>query len=85
MAATEFFEVKLVRSGAGRARRQRRTLAGLGLKHVNQVVCLRDSEAVRGMLYKVVHLVEVIPKTGMLPPSNRAKTAARANGPAEGV
>jgi large subunit ribosomal protein L30 len=78
MAATKHFEVKLVRSGAGRTDRQRRTLAGLGLKRMNQVVFLGDSEAIRGMLYKVVHLVSVTPRTGEKPPSAREKAAVRA-------
>lgn len=78
MAATKYFEVKLVRSGAGRTDRQRKTLAGLGLKRMNQVVCLRDSEAIRGMLYKVVHLIAVTPKSGEMPLSARAKAAVRA-------
>jgi large subunit ribosomal protein L30 len=77
MAQTNHFEVTLVRSGAGRSDRQRRTLAGLGLKRLQQTVYLNDSPAIRGMLYKVVHLVTVKPVTGERPPSARQKAAAR--------
>lgn len=70
---TKHFEVQLVRSGAGRSKTQRLTLLGLGLKYVNQIVYLKDTPAVRGMLYKVVHLLKVVPKTGKQPLSSRAK------------
>lgn len=78
MAATKHFEVKLVRSGAGRQDTQRATLRGLGLTRVGRTVYLRDSEAIRGMLYKVVHLISVTPKTGEMPMSSRQKALARA-------
>jgi ribosomal protein L30 len=39
----------------------RRTLVALGLRHHQQTVQLRNTAAIRGMLYKVRHLVEVTP------------------------
>ena len=39
--------------------RQRKTLRGLGLKRIGKSVILKDSPAVRGMLAKVAHLIEV--------------------------
>lgn len=72
------FEVKLKRSGVGQPATQRRTLEGLGLTRFGRTVFLKDTPAVRGMLYKVVHLVDVAPHTGEVPPtSNRARAAAR--------
>ena len=53
--------VKQVRSGIGHADTYRRTLEALGLRHHQQVVTLPDNPSVRGMLFKVRHLVEVSP------------------------
>jgi large subunit ribosomal protein L30 len=51
--------VRQVRSAIGHDRRQRRVLRGLGLRRHQQTVELEDTPAVRGMLAKVRHLVEV--------------------------
>ncbi|HEY6854492.1 MAG TPA: 50S ribosomal protein L30 [Gemmatimonadales bacterium] len=53
--------MRQVRSGSGHAARLRRTLEALGLKHHQAVVVHPDHPALRGMLYKVRHLVEVTP------------------------
>jgi large subunit ribosomal protein L30 len=53
--------VKQVRSGIGRPAIHRRTLAALGLRHHQDVVVVRDTPAMRGMLLQVRHLVEVTP------------------------
>ena len=73
MATTRYFEVKLRRSGNGRHFTQRDTLHGLGLRKFGKTVFLKDTPAVRGMLYKVVHLVEVTPHEGTPPPSSRTR------------
>ncbi len=39
---------------------QRDTIRGLGLRRLNQVVTLQNVPAVRGMIKKVLHLVEVV-------------------------
>jgi len=52
--------IKLVRSGIGRPRKHRLVLKGLGLAKLNQVVTRQDTDAVRGMIRKVSHLVEVV-------------------------
>jgi len=39
---------------------QRATLAGLGLNRVGRVATLEDTPAVRGMIRKVQHMVEVV-------------------------
>ena len=49
------------RSGIGRPAVERRTLEALGLKHHQDAVVKPDHPAVRGMLYRVRHLVEVTP------------------------
>jgi len=51
--------VRWVRSAIGFNRKQRATLAGLGLKRLHQTVELEDTPAVRGMIDKVIHLVVV--------------------------
>ena len=53
------FTVKLVKSPIGYDRRQRATLRGLGLRRLQQTVELKDQPAIRGMVGKVQHLVEV--------------------------
>ena len=52
--------VKQVRSGAGRLPQQIATLKGLGLNKINRTRTLEDTPAVRGMIAKVAHLVEVV-------------------------
>ena len=51
--------IKQVRSGSGHPARLKRTLEALGLKHHQDEVVHPDHPALRGMLYKVRHLVEV--------------------------
>ncbi len=51
--------VKLVKSPIGYDRRQRATLRGLGLRRMQQTVEVADQPAIRGMIDKVRHLVEV--------------------------
>lgn len=42
---------------------QRATMNGLGMKRREQVVTLENTSAVRGMIKKVLHLVEVVAET----------------------
>lgn len=53
-------KVKLVRSMIDCTPKQRQTLAALGLRRIRQVRELPDNDAVKGMIKKVEHLVEVI-------------------------
>jgi large subunit ribosomal protein L30 len=53
--------VRQIRSGIGRPGRERRTLEALGLAHHQSEVVKPDHPAVRGMLYRVRHLIEVTP------------------------
>ena len=48
-----------VRSTAGRRFDQKRTIRALGLRKLGQTVEHGDSPSVRGMIYKVQHLVTV--------------------------
>ena len=53
-------KIRWVKSQIGYDRRQRATLRGLGLRRLNQTVELEDTPAVRGMIFKVNHLVVVL-------------------------
>jgi len=54
-------KVKMVRSPIGCPSDQRATLKGLGLTRMNQERELEDTPAVRGMIFKVKHLVSADP------------------------
>mgnify|MGYP005857371799 CR=1 FL=1 len=51
--------VTWVKSSIGYRADQKATIAALGLKKLNQTVVHQDNQAVRGMIQKVRHLVEV--------------------------
>jgi large subunit ribosomal protein L30 len=51
--------VTYVRSAIGYNVRQKRTIKALGLRRLGDVVSHDDSPAVRGMVNKVSHLVQV--------------------------
>ena len=59
MSAGKTVTVTQVRSEIGYDRRQRATLRGLGLRRMHQSVSLEDTPSVRGMIFKVRHLVMV--------------------------
>ena len=46
-----------VRSAIGRKADQKATLKALGIRRMNQAVVHRDSPEIRGMIFKVSHLV----------------------------
>lgn len=51
--------IKQVRSGIGRLSTHRRTLRALGIRRHQQSVVHTETSAIRGMIRKVSHLVEV--------------------------
>lgn len=53
-------KVKLVRSWIGCTPKQRNILAALGLKRPHMVKEFKDTPAIRGMVAKVTHMVEVV-------------------------
>lgn len=57
---TETLKLKYVRSAIGRPEAQKKIISGLGFRKLNQVVERVDTPAVRGMVTKVSHLVEVV-------------------------
>jgi large subunit ribosomal protein L30 len=58
-AQSKTIQVKLVRSPIGYNKTQKATVRALGLTKLHQVVEKEDSPAIRGMINRVSHLVEV--------------------------
>lgn len=52
-------QITLTRSIIGRPETQRKTVAALGLKKMQQTVEVEDNPAIRGQINKVSHLVTV--------------------------
>ena len=59
-------KITLRRSRIGSTPRQRDVLRGLGLRRINSSVVRPDNTSIRGMVTKVIHLVEVesVPSVG---------------------
>ena len=53
-------KVPQIKSGIGCPEDQKRTLKAVGLGKMHATVDQVDNDAVRGMLFKVKHLVEVV-------------------------
>ena len=56
--------VKQIGSPIRRPAKQRQTLIGLGLNKMHKTRELEDTPAVRGMVAKVPHMVEIIEERG---------------------
>jgi large subunit ribosomal protein L30 len=52
-------EIKLVKSQIGVPKKLKKILVGLGVKRTNTSVIRKDTPEIRGMIFKVKHLVEV--------------------------
>lgn len=62
-AARKTIRVRQVRSAIGRPPSQRAVLGSLGLRRIRHEVEREDTPAVRGMVAKIPHLVEVVEET----------------------
>ena len=60
MAAKKTVTVEQIGSPLRRPSDQRATLVGLGLNKMNRRKVLEDTPAVRGMIAKIPHMVEII-------------------------
>lgn len=60
MAKEKTLRIRQVRSAIGRPRKQREVLRGLGLRRIRHEVVRSDTTAVRGMVAKIPHLVEIV-------------------------
>ena len=52
--------IRMIGSVIGCPEKQRATVRGLGLRRLHQVVEREDTPAVRGMVKKIPHLVEIV-------------------------
>ena len=52
-------KIKLVKSGIGCSTKQKRVIRGLGFRRLNQTIARPDTPQIRGMIFKVKHLLEV--------------------------
>ncbi len=52
-------KIKQVRSAINRHESQKRTIRALGIRRLNHEVVQPDNPQIRGMVFKVQHLVEV--------------------------
>jgi large subunit ribosomal protein L30 len=58
-------KLRLVRSGICTPKDQKATLRGLGLRRLGQRAVRPDAPAIRGMVHKVRHLVEIEGEVGI--------------------
>ena len=59
-APVKRLKVTLLKSTIGFDRKQAGVVEGLGLRRIRHTVDLADTPAVRGMIHKVRHLVEIV-------------------------
>ena len=59
MTTQQTVKIQLVRSPIGCQESHRATVRGLGLRKLNSTVVREDTPTVRGMIFKVRHLVTV--------------------------
>jgi large subunit ribosomal protein L30 len=64
---TGTIHIKWVRSAIALPRQQKRMVASLGLRRLNQVVERTDTAQIRGVVAKIPHLLQVVPAP--VPPS----------------
>ena len=53
-------QIKLVRSGIGFPVKQKKVIQGLGFRRLNQIITRPDTPEIRGMVFKIRHLVEIV-------------------------
>jgi large subunit ribosomal protein L30 len=58
--AKKTLKIQYFRSSIGRSEHQKRIVRSLGLRRLNQVVEREDTPAVRGVVAKVPHLLQII-------------------------
>jgi len=59
-SGNDTLRIRMIGSVIGCPEKQRATVRGLGLRRLHQVVEREDTPAVRGMVKKVPHLVEIV-------------------------
>jgi len=51
--------ITYAKSAIGYSKQQKETIRSLGLRKLNSVVVKEDNESIRGMIFKVQHLVKI--------------------------
>ncbi len=64
--ADEKVKITLRKSVSGSDVRQQAVLRGLGLRRINQTVVKKNNACIRGMVFKIKHLVEMKEGPGTL-------------------
>ena len=75
MSSAHTITIRLKRGTIGCNPTQRATVNGLGLKRREQVRTLENTPAVRGMIKRVIHLLEIIEDTLASPKGNAPRHA----------
>ncbi len=60
MAKGKTIRIKYFRSSIGRPERQKKIIRSLGLRKLNQVIERPDNPAMRGVVAKIPHLIQII-------------------------
>ena len=57
--AVKSVKIKLVKSAAGRLKKHKACVSGLGLRRIGDEVEVEDTASVRGMINKIDYLIQV--------------------------
>ena len=57
--AVKSVKIKLVKSAAGRLKKHKACVSGLGLRRIGDEVEVKDTASVRGMINKIDYLIKV--------------------------
>jgi large subunit ribosomal protein L30 len=58
--ADKELKIKLIKSPIGRIEKHKLCVKGLGLRKLHQTVTLKDTPSVRGMVNKIIDMVEIV-------------------------
>ena len=58
---SKYIRIKQIKSCIGQSKKNKLLIKGLGLKGINKEVILKDSRAVRGIIFKIQHLILIFP------------------------
>lgn len=73
--ADKKIRVKLVHSAIGRNKNQEKIVKGLGLRKLNSERELLDTQAIRGMVAKIPHLVQIVEENVVAKKSTKPKAS----------
>ncbi len=52
--------IKQIKSGIGKPEKHKKIIKGLGLRKIGHTVLREDTPEIRGMVWKIKHLLEVV-------------------------